>query len=149
MLSREAIVVVVIGIIVLTTAGVFVGIHIHNSDVKPGPKPNCPKPNCPKPNCPKPGPKPNCPKPGPKPNCPKPNCPKPGPKPNCPKPLFPCTCYDNPGGYWGTYDQCFYGGNGGEKPGKSTFSNLLCTNWSDTELFSTDGNNYVKFARHA
>ena len=126
MLSREAIVVVVIGIIVLTTAGVFVGIHIHNSDVKPGPKPNCPKPNCPKPNCP-----------------------KPGPKPNCPKPLFPCTCYDNPGGYWGTYDQCFYGGNGGEKPGKSTFSNLLCTNWSDTELFSTDGNNYVKFARHA
>ena len=137
MLSREAIA-VVIGIIVLTTAGVFIGIHIHNSDAKPGPQPNCPKPG-PHPNCPKPGPHPNCPKPGPHPNCPKPgpqpNC----PKPNCPKPTFPCSCSKKKKG-WGEYEVCQYGQQG-------VFTDLLCTNWTDKQLYNNETDKLVRFAR--
>ena len=126
MLSRgSAIAIVVIGL-VLTTAGILIGIHIHKSDVKPGPQPNCPKP-------------------GPQPNCPKPNCPKPGPQPNCLKPTFPCACATNSGGSYGTYGQCFPGAKGGNKD--LPFTDLLCTNWSDTELFMPGGEQ-VKFARN-
>ena len=54
MLSRGAAIAILVVIgLVLTTAGILIGIHIHKSDVKPGPQPNCPKPG-PQPNCPKP-----------------------------------------------------------------------------------------------
>ena len=103
MLSREAIAIaVVIGIIVLTTAGVFIGIHIHNSDAKPGPQPNCPKPNC-------------------------------------PKPTFPCSCSKKKKG-WGEYEVCQYGQQG-------VFTDLLCTNWTDKQLYNNETDKLVRFAR--
>ena len=112
MLSRGAAIaiLVVIGLF-LTTAGILIGIHIHKSDVKPGPQPNCPKP----------GPQPNC------------------PKPDCLKPTFPCTCSTHT--TWGKYKDCIYGDSGRE------FTDLLCTNWNDKQLYNNETDKLVQFAR--
>ena len=113
MLSRGAAIAIVVIGLVLTTAGILIGIHIHKSAVKPGPQPNCPKPNCPKPNC---------------------------PKPDCPKPTFRCTC-STATPKWGIYTDCIYGDSGRE------YTDLLCTNWKDNQLYNNETDKLVKFAR--